>query len=81
MVGAVKGSVCAYKGLGAKVVVTEINPIKAIEAVCDGFEVMPMSEAAKIGDIFITVTGCKDVIRGTHMNTMKNGAVICNGDT
>ena len=73
-----KGVSMRAKGLGAKVVVTEINPIKAIEAVCDGFEVMPMSEAAKIGDIFITVTGCKDVIRGTHMNTMKNGAVICN---
>ena len=73
-----KGVSMRAKGLGAKVVVTEINPIKAIEAVCDGFEVMTMSEAAKIGDIFITVTGCKDVIRGVHMNTMKNGAVVCN---
>jgi len=73
-----KGVSMRAKGLGAKVIVTEINPIKAIEAVCDGFEVMPMSEAAKYGDIFITVTGCKDVIRGINIATMKNGAVLCN---
>jgi len=73
-----KGVSMRAKGLGAKVVVTEINPIKAIEAVCDGFEVMPMCEAAKVGDIFITVTGCKDVIRGGHISNMKNGAVLCN---
>ncbi|MDD4721759.1 MAG: adenosylhomocysteinase [Acidaminococcaceae bacterium] len=73
-----KGVAMRAKGLGAKVVIAEINPVKAIEAVCDGFEVMPMQEAAKIGDIFITVTGCKDVIRGTHIAAMKNGAVICN---
>ncbi len=73
-----KGVAMRAKGLGAKVVIAEINPVKAIEAVCDGFEVMPMQEAAKIGDIFITVTGCKDVIRGTHIAVMKNGAVICN---
>ena len=73
-----KGVAMRAKGLGAKVIVTEVNPVKAIEAVCDGFRVMTMSEAAKEGDIFITVTGCKDVIRGKHMRLMKNGAVLCN---
>ena len=73
-----KGVAMRAKGLGAKVIVTEINPVKAIEAVCDGFEVMSMQEAAKLGDFFITVTGCKDVIRGAHVAEMKNGAVICN---
>jgi adenosylhomocysteinase len=66
------------KGLGANVVVTEVNPIKAIEAVFDGFRVMPMAEAAKIGDIFVTLTGCADVIRGEHISVMKNGAMMAN---
>ena len=73
-----KGVAMRAKGLGAKVVVTEVNPIKAIEAYMDGFEVMPMSEAAKIGDLFITVTGCKDVISKEHFLLMKDGAVMCN---
>lgn len=73
-----KGVSMRAKGMGAKVVVTEINPVKAIEAVCDGFDVMPMDRAAKIGDIFITVTGCKDVIRSRHFAQMKDGAVLCN---
>jgi adenosylhomocysteinase len=64
--------------LRANVVVTEINPVRAIEAVMDGFRVMPMDEAAVIGDIFITVTGNKHVIRGDHFATMKDGAIICN---
>src|ERR1700684_4465200 len=66
------------KGLGADVIVTEVNPTKAIEAVMDGFRVMPMSEAAKIGDIFITVTGNKSVIAHEHFEKMNDGAVICN---
>ncbi len=73
-----KGVAMRAKGLGAKVVVTEINPIKAIEAVMDGFEVMPMIEAAKIGDFFITVTGCSGVITAPHFLEMKEGAILCN---
>jgi len=66
------------KGLGADVIVTEINPTKAIEAVMDGFRVMPMNEAAKIGDVFITVTGNKAVLAHEHFERMKDGAVISN---
>ena len=64
--------------LGARVYVTEIDPIKATEAVMDGFEVLPMKEAAVIGDFFVTVTGCKDVITTEHMLSMKDGAIVCN---
>lgn len=73
-----KGVAMRAKGLGANVIVTEIDPIKGIEAVFDGFKVMPMAEAAKYGDIFITVTGCKDVITKEHMEVMKDGAVLSN---
>lgn len=73
-----KGVAKRAQGLGANVIVTEIDPIKGIEAVFDGFKVMPMQEAAPKGDIFITVTGCKDVITKPHMQVMKNGAVLCN---
>lgn len=73
-----KGVAMRAKGLGANVIVTEIDPIKAIEAVFDGFSVMPMEEAAKYGDIFVTVTGCIDVIRKEHFEVMKNGAVLAN---
>lgn len=73
-----KGVAMRAKGLGANVIVTEIDPIKAIEAVFDGFRVLPMEEAAKIGDLFITLTGCKDVITKEHFKYMKNGAVLCN---
>ncbi|MGD1212174.1 MAG: adenosylhomocysteinase [Candidatus Acidiferrales bacterium] len=66
------------KGLGADVIVTEINPTKAIEAVMDGFRVMPMNEAAKIGDVFVTVTGNKSVLSHEHFEKMKDGAVISN---
>src|SRR6185437_10274146 len=66
------------KGLGADVIVTEIDPVKGIEAVMDGFRVMPMEQAVKEGDIYITVTGNKNVIRGEHFAAMKNGAVVCN---
>ena len=64
--------------MGAQVIVTEIDPVKAIEAVMDGFDVMPMAEAAPIGDFFITVTGCAGVIDEEHFRLMKNGAILCN---
>ncbi|HJV44830.1 MAG TPA: adenosylhomocysteinase [Bacillota bacterium] len=73
-----RGVALRAKGLGAKVVVTEINAIKAVEAYMDGFEVMPMAQAAKVGDYFVTVTGNKDVIRGEHMAQMKDGAILSN---
>ena len=73
-----KGVAMRAKGLGANVIVTEIDPIKSIEAVFDGFRVMPMREAAKYGDFFVTVTGCKDVITKEHFPLMKDGAVLAN---
>jgi len=73
-----KGVALRAKGLGAKVVITETDPIRALEAVMDGYEVMPMAEAAKIGDIFVTVTGCSGVITAEHFETMKDGAVLSN---
>ena len=73
-----KGAAMRAKGLGANVIVTEVDPIKAVEAVFDGFKVMPMTEAAKVGDIFLTVTGCKDVITEEHFPLMKSGAVLAN---
>jgi adenosylhomocysteinase len=73
-----KGVAMRAKGLGADVIVTEINAVRGIEAVMDGFRVMPMAEAAKIGDIFVTVTGNKSVLTGDHFDKMRDGAVICN---
>ena len=73
-----KGVAMRAKGLGAKVIVTEVDPVKAMEAVMDGFRVMPMSEAAAEGDIFVTVTGCEDVITKEHFLKMKDGAICCN---
>ena len=73
-----KGVAMRAKGMGANVIVTEINPVPAIEAAMDGFRVMPMSEAAKEGDIFVTVTGNKHVIRGEHFEVMKDGAIVSN---
>lgn len=73
-----KGTAMRARGLGAKVIVTEIDPIKAIEAHMDGFTVMPMDKAAKLGNIFITVTGCKGVITTEHIKNMKHGAILCN---
>ena len=73
-----KGVAMRAKGLGARVVVTEVDPIKAIEAVMDGFEVMPMAEAAKVGDFFVTVTGCSGVVTKEHFPLMKDGAICCN---
>jgi len=73
-----KGVSMRAKGMGAKVIVTETDPIRALEAVMDGYEVMPMREAAKIGDMFITVTGCSGIITPEHFETMKDGAILSN---
>jgi len=73
-----KGVAMRARGLGAHVVVTEINPIKAAEALFDGYQVMPMFKAAESGDIFVTVTGCNDVIRAEHFEKMKQGAIMAN---
>lgn len=73
-----KGVAMRAKGLGANVIITEIDPVKAIEAVFDGFQVMPMKQAAALGDIFVTLTGCKDVIIGEHFANMKSGALLAN---
>lgn len=73
-----KGVSMRAKGFGAKVIITEVDPIKAIEAVMDGFTVMPMRQAAKVGDFFITVTGDKDIITKEDFLEMKNGAILCN---
>jgi len=73
-----RGLASRAKGMGADVIVTEIDPTKALEAVMDGFRVMSMSEAAKVGDVFVTVTGNKNVIAREHFEVMKNGAVVAN---
>jgi len=73
-----RGVAMRAKGLGAKVIVTEIDPVKACEALMEGYEVMTMDDAAKEGDFFVTVTGCEDVIVKRHFEAMKDGAVCCN---
>ena len=73
-----KGVAMRAKGLGANVIITEVDPIKAIEAIFDGFRVMTMEEAAKEGDIFVTLTGCKHVICRQHIAVMKTGAILAN---
>ena len=73
-----KGVAMRAAGLGAKVIVTEPDPVHALEAVMDGYEVMPMREAAKLGDIFCTVTGCRDIITKEHFDLMKDGAILTN---
>ncbi|MBA3353523.1 MAG: adenosylhomocysteinase [Blastocatellia bacterium] len=73
-----KGVAMRARGMGSNVIVTEIDPIKAIEAVMDGFRVLPMKEACKIGDFFVTVTGNRHVIDKEHFETMKDGAIVCN---
>ena len=73
-----KGVAMRADGLGARVVVTETDPICALEAVMDGFEVMPMREAAKVGEIFCTVTGCRDIITTEHFELMRDGAILSN---
>lgn len=73
-----KGVAMRAKGMGARVIVTEIDPIRAIEALMDGYDVMNMDEAAKIGDLFVTVTGCRDILTKNHFSDMKDGAIMCN---
>jgi adenosylhomocysteinase len=73
-----KGCAMRARGLGANVIATEVKPTAALKATLDGFRVMPMDEAAKIGDVFITATGCKDVIRKWHFESMRDGAIVCN---
>ena len=73
-----RGLAVRARGMGANVIVCEVDPIKALRALMDGFRVMPMREAAKVGDIFVTVTGNKDVIRREHMELMKDGAILAN---
>jgi adenosylhomocysteinase len=73
-----RGIAMRAKGMAADVVVTEVDPLKAIEAVMDGYRVMPMEEAARIGDFFVTVTGNINVIRKEHFAVMKDGAIVCN---
>jgi adenosylhomocysteinase len=73
-----RGVALRAKGMGSHVVVTEVDPLRALEAVMDGYQVMPMAEAAEIGDIFVTATGDKDVITREHMSLMKDGAILAN---
>lgn len=73
-----RGCAMRAKGLGAKVIVCEVDAVKAIEAAMDGFEIMPMDEAAALGDVFVTLTGCKDVLTKRHFEKMKNGAMMAN---
>lgn len=73
-----KGVAMRAQGLGAKVIVTEVDSVKALEAVMDGFRVMTMNEAAKVGDLFVTVTGCRDVIVEADFRVMKDGVILCN---
>jgi adenosylhomocysteinase len=73
-----RGFAMRVRGMGAHVVVTEVDPLKAIEAVMDGFEVMPMAQAARVGDIFVTATGDKHVIAGEHIDLLKDGAILAN---
>ncbi|MBR4819771.1 MAG: adenosylhomocysteinase [Clostridiales bacterium] len=73
-----KGVALRAKGMGARVIVTEIDPVKACEAIMEGYDVMTMDEAAPLGDVFVTVTGCKDVITKNHFEKMKDGAICCN---
>ena len=73
-----KGCAQSLRGFGARVLVTEIDPIIALQAAMEGFEVTTMEDAAPVGDIFVTATGCMSVVRGEHMTAMKDGAILCN---
>lgn len=73
-----KGSAGSFKGLGGRVIITEIDPVCALQAAMEGFQVMNMDDAAKLGDIFVTATGCSDVITSKHMDMMKDGAIVAN---
>jgi adenosylhomocysteinase len=67
----------ALQGMGARVVVTEVDPINALQAAVSGFQVVTMEEAAPIGQIFVTTTGCRDILTGEHFSAMKNDAIVC----
>ena len=73
-----KGSAASMKGFGARVIVTEIDPICALQATMEGYQVTTLEDAAAIGDIFVTTTGCRDIIRGEHLDKMKHNAIVCN---
>jgi adenosylhomocysteinase len=73
-----KGCALALQGMGARVLVTEIDPINALQAAVSGYQVVPMEEAAKVGQIFVTTTGCRDIITGEHFSVMPNDAIVCN---
>ena len=73
-----KGSAGSFKGLGGRVIVTEVDPICALQAAMEGYEVMKMEDAAKLGDIFVTTTGCVNVIDSSHLDAMRDGAIVCN---
>ena len=73
-----KGVADPRPGMGAHVIVVEVDPLAALQAVMDGYQVMPIMEAAKIGDVFVTVTGDTSVIRTEHFEVMKDGAILCN---
>lgn len=73
-----KGVASRARGMGSKVIVTEVDPIRALEAAMDGFDVMAMKDAAKVGELFITLTGDMHIIRKEHLRTMKDGAIVCN---
>jgi adenosylhomocysteinase len=73
-----KGSAQSMRGLGARVILTEIDPILALQATMEGYQVITMEEAVEMGDIFVTTTGCRDIITGEHMSRMKNDAIVCN---
>ena len=73
-----KGSAGSFKGLGGRVIITEIDPVCALQAAMEGYQVMNMDDAAKLGDIFVTATGCVDVITGKHLEMMKDGAIVAN---
>ena len=66
------------KGMGGRVIVTEVDPVRAIEAVMDGYEVMTMEQAAPLGDVFVCVTGCRDILTTKHFGKMRDGAILCN---
>jgi len=73
-----KGSAGSLRGFGCRVVITEVDPINALQAACEGYEVMTMEEACPKANIFVTTTGCKDIITGKHFEAMKNDAIVCN---
>jgi len=72
-----KGCTMALSGMGARVIVTEVDPINALQAAVSGYQVIPMDEAAPQGQIFVTTTGCTDILTGEHFKVMKNDAIVC----